>query len=313
MGFEFRPARRENVSLLLGLGGGTGSGKTYTAMRLATGICAAYGRERFCVIDTEAGRAKHYADRFSFDHGDLMPPFRPGNYVEAIHAADKAGYPAIVVDSTSHEWAGDGGVLDWQEDELTRLIRGDEGKRDAMKMLSWQAPKRDHKKMVQDLLQVRAHLILCFRAEPKIEIAKDNGRTVVREKSGLNVGPGGWTMITDKQLPFELTASFMFFAEKPGVPVAIKLQEQHKALFPADRVVDEDSGRRVAEWAQGGVAKGTPAPPANGDWLRRIADAKTKAELLEVGLQLRSATLATATKDMIRASYDSRLQALAGK
>ena len=77
MTFAFRPASREGVSLLLGLVGASGSGKTYTAMELASGIA---GDKPFAVIDTEAGRAKHYADLFKFDHGDLKPPFRPKNY-----------------------------------------------------------------------------------------------------------------------------------------------------------------------------------------------------------------------------------------
>ena len=84
--FTFRPAIRENVGLLIGLIGASGSGKTYTAMRLASGICAG---KPFAVIDTEAGRAKHYADQFKFDHGDLKPPFRPNAYAEAIEASTK--------------------------------------------------------------------------------------------------------------------------------------------------------------------------------------------------------------------------------
>ena len=96
MTFTFRPAARQNVSLLIGLAGSSGSGKTYTAMRLAKGIA---GDKPFCVIDTEAGRAKHYADQFKFDHGDLKPPFSPAAYADAIKAADDAHYPVIVVDS----------------------------------------------------------------------------------------------------------------------------------------------------------------------------------------------------------------------
>ena len=112
MSFTFRPAARENVGLLVGLSGPSGSGKTYTGMRLAAGIA---GDHPFAVIDTEAGRAKHYADQFRFDHGDLTPPFTPERYADAIAAADAAKYAVIVVDSMSHEWAGDGGILDWQE------------------------------------------------------------------------------------------------------------------------------------------------------------------------------------------------------
>src|SRR4029077_19606096 len=128
--------------LLLGLSESSGSGKTYTAMRLAKGIA---GDKAVAVIETEAGRAKHYADQFRFDHGDLHPPFRPDSYAEAIKAADAAGYPVIVVDSMSHEWAGEGGILDWQDTELTRMAGDDYRKREACKMASWIKPKMSHK------------------------------------------------------------------------------------------------------------------------------------------------------------------------
>jgi AAA domain len=134
MNFEFRPAIREAVSLLIGLIGPSGGGKTYTAMRLAKGIC---GDKPFAVIDTEAGRAKHYADIFKFDHGDLKSPFRPSTYADAIRSADEAGYKAVIVDSCSHEWAGEGGILDWQEEELFRMAGDNYSKREACKMAAW--------------------------------------------------------------------------------------------------------------------------------------------------------------------------------
>lgn len=248
MSFTFRPAVRENVGLLIGLAGGTGSGKTYSAMRLASGISAG---KPFAVIDTEAGRAKHYADQFKFDHGDLKPPFRPDAYIDAIIAADKAGYPVIVVDSMSHVWAGDGGILDWQEEELERMSGGDWQKAERVKMASWIKPKMSHKKMVAKLLQVRAHLILCFRAEEKMEMAKRNNKTVIVPKEGPT-GLNGWMPVCEKSLPFELTTSFLLTAEKPGMPLPIKLQEQHKEMFPSNKHIDEDSGKRVLAWAAGG-------------------------------------------------------------
>lgn len=264
MSFSFRPAVRENVGLLIGLAGSSGSGKTFTAMRLATGIA---GDKPFCVIDTEAGRAKHYADQFKFDHGDLAPPFRPERYAEAIQAADKAGYPVIVVDSMSHEWSGDGGVLDWQEDELTRMAGDDWKKREAVKMAAWIKPKMGHKHMVAKLLQVRAHLILCFRAEEKIDMVRgDDGKMKIVPKQGPG-GFKGWLPICEKNLPYELTASLLLTADAPGVPQPIKLQEQHRALFPLDRPITEESGRAIAAWAAGGAA------PADDDALQRLRDA----------------------------------------
>ena len=250
MTYSFRPAIRENVNLLIGIAGGTGSGKTYSAMRMASGIAAG---KPFAVIDTENGRARHYADQFSFDVCDLGAPFRPDNYAEAIIAADKAGYPVIVVDSMSHVWAGDGGVLDWQEEELDRMAGDDWKKREAVKMAAWIKPKMSHKHMVQKMLQVKAHLILCFRAESKIEMVREGGKTVIKAKESLT-GLEGWIPVSEKNLPFELTVSFLMTADNPGYPKPIKLQQQHKTLFPLDKPINEESGRLVASWAIGGAS-----------------------------------------------------------
>lgn len=286
---------RENVGLIIGLAGGTGSGKTYTAMRLASGIA---GDKPFAVIDTEAGRAAHYADQFRFDHGDLKPPFRPQAYTEAIATADAAGYPVIVVDSMSHVWAGDGGVLDWQEEEFQRM-----GGRDAVKMASWIKPKMAHKHMVAKLLQVRAHLILCFRAEEKIDIIKEDGKTKIVPKEGPT-GLNGWMPISEKALPFELTASLLLTANEPGVPKPIKLQEQHRALFPLDRPITEESGRAIAQWAAGG----TKAPAVD-------PLVKLREKSLEGMKAFRAAweSLPAATRDELRPQHFESLKSAAQK
>ena len=255
MTITFRPAVRENVGLIIGLAGASGSGKTFTAMRLAAGIS---GGKPFAVIDTENRRALHYAEQFKFEHAELRAPFRPDAYAEAISAADKAGYPVIVVDSMSHEWSGDGGVLDWQEEEFQRM-----GGRDAVKMAAWIKPKTAHKHMVTKLLQVRAHLILCLRAEEKIDMVKDaNGKLQIVPKQGPG-GFKGWLPICEKNLPYELMASFLLTADAPGVPKPIKLQEQHRALFPLDKPITEESGRLIAQWASGGKAASAAPPPVD--------------------------------------------------
>jgi hypothetical protein len=226
--------------------GCSGSGKTFSAMRLASGIVGP--GNRFAVIDTEARRSLHYADKFQFDMCELHAPFRPASYVEAIKAADAAGYKAIVVDSCSHEWAGEGGILDWQEEELTRMAGDDWKKREACKMAAWIKPKMGHKQMVQRLLQVNATLILCFRAEEKVKMEKDqNNKTVIV--------PIGWQPICSKELPYELTVSILLTPDKAGYPQPLKLQEQHKAMFPLDKPISEESGWLVAEWAAGGEKK----------------------------------------------------------
>lgn len=254
MTINFRPAVRENVGLIIGLAGASGSGKTFTAFRLAAGIA---GDKPFAVIDTENRRALHYADQFKFEHAELRAPFRPEAYAEAIEAADKAGYPVIIVDSMSHEWAGDGGILDWQDEEFKRM-----GGRDNVKMAAWIKPKAAHKHMVTKLLQVRAHLILCMRAEEKIDMIKgDDGKMKIVPKVGP-AGFKGWLPICEKNLPYELTASFLLTADAPGIPKPIKLQDQHRDLFPVDKPITEESGRALAKWAAGGSPGSSPTGSA---------------------------------------------------
>lgn len=269
--YSFRPAIREQVGLILGLVGPSGSGKTMSAMKLAAGVVGP--GNRFAVIDTESRRALHYADMFQFDHCDLHAPFRPDAYAEAITAAAKAGYKAIVVDSMSHEWAGEGGVLDFQEEELQRMAGDDWKKREGCKMAAWIKPKMQHKKMVQRLLQLNVCLILCFRAEEKVKMEKD-------DKNKTVIVPIGWQPICSKELPYELTVSFLLTPERPGFPQPIKLQEQHKALFPLDKPVNEESGRRVAEWAAGGAKPTEPAGWRSKLWSQVQAAGITQEQLV---------------------------------
>ncbi len=68
-------------------------------------------------------------------------------------------------------------------------------------MAAWIKPKLAHKHFVQRLLQIRAHLILCFRAEPKVEMTKEGGKMVVRPKETLT-GKEGFIPVCEKNLPF---------------------------------------------------------------------------------------------------------------
>lgn len=251
MSFEFREAKRRDAALLIAVAGGTGSGKTESALRLATGLS---GGKKFVVIDTERGRALHKADDYSFDHAELNEPFTPEAYGEAIKAADAAGYPVIVIDSGSHEYEGEGGVLDMQADEFARM-----GAKEGARMSSWIEPKRRHKKaFVNPMLRARAHIILCLRAEDKIEILKVDGKTVVRPKQTLT-GLDGWVPICEKRLPFEMSLSFLVTADAPGVPKPIKLEGRFKTLVPLDEPLSEATGERLAAWAAG--TRGTAPKP----------------------------------------------------
>jgi AAA domain len=304
MAFEFRPATRENVGLIIGLSGPSGSGKTYTALRLARGMT---GDTRPAFIDTENNRAKHYADQFHFDHTNLSAPFTSDRYADAIAAAADANYRVIIVDSMSHEHAGEGGMLDQHEDELTRMAGTDPRKRESCSMAAWVKPKMRHKRMMQRLLQNPAHLILCFRAEQKIEMVKrPDGQWVIQPKQSLT-GLDGWIAISEKNLPFELTVSVMLLPDAPGFPHWIKMPEQHRVWFPPDQPITEATGEALAAWAKGAPGAAAAVDPEQ-DWLRKVLAAKTAADLHKVGDALKAAsdTLSAKTVTSLRAAYKAR-------
>jgi AAA domain len=245
MSYSFRPAVREQTKLLLGIAGPSGSGKTFSALTLATGLAGPGGKIGF--IDTEAGRALHYADKFKFDHCELEPPFKPARFREVIQAAEAAKYDVIIIDSFSHEWSGEGGCLDWADAEVARGQKSPS---------NWIVPKAAHKNLVSRLLQARAHLIFCLRAEEKIAIEKvmKDGR----EKTV--VVPIGWKAICEKNFMYEMTVSFVMTPDAPGVGRPEKLQDQHRHIFPDGQRIGVEAGRMLADWASGGAAVSTRMP-----------------------------------------------------
>jgi hypothetical protein len=260
MTVTFRPAKREQIPLLLGVAGGTGSGKTMSALRIARGI--AQGAP-FAFVDTENGRGLHYADAFpEMQHGDLRAPFRPDTYIAAIkdglaHLKDVPKEKrVVVVDSFSHEWSGDGGCLDWK-DELS----GGDDKRSAA---AWAKVKPAHRRMMTQLIGIPSHVIVCLRAEyGKVDIVRKDGKTEFVPKKTL---PGGslndWYPECEKAFPYELTASFLVVADAPGVPIPLKLEQQHRPFVPLDQPLSEQTGKLLAAWAAG--SSGEPNDPVSG-------------------------------------------------
>jgi hypothetical protein len=117
-----------------------------------------------------------------------------------------------------------------------------------------------HKRLMSALLQVRAHVILCLRAEQKVEIVRGPDGKVSVEPRRLLSGFHDWIPVTEKNVLYELTLSVLLTPDKPGVPQPIKVQEQHRALLPAGEPITEKVGQALAAWAQGAPA--APAAPA---------------------------------------------------
>lgn len=178
MPFELHEATRESVKPLIGFYAKSGAGKTHSSLLMMRGLVGPKGR--IVGIDTESRRMSIFADVIpgGFKVIDLDPPFTAERYWDALEVAEKNA-DGIVIDSFSHVWAGEGGLLDQHEAELQRMAGEDWKKREACKMTAWIRPKQAHKRLVERILRLKHPLIVAMRGEEKTHIEKNGGKTEV--------------------------------------------------------------------------------------------------------------------------------------
>lgn len=257
--FVAKPAVLGEVPMLIGLVGPPGGGKTWSALRLATGM----RRLRpgpVVLVDTERGRARKYARNFEFLHVPFDPPFKPTDFLQAVRDQLKLNPAAVIVDSLSDEHEGEGGVIDWH-DAMVEKFKGNEH-------AAWGPPKADRKRMIAGFLQIVTPLIFTFRAREKtVQQAGRNGKREV-----VNIG---WQPVAPMEIVHALDLTCLLPPRAEGVPAwrservgesfIVKLPEYLKPYIQEGRPLSEDMGEAFARWAQGGEAppaldKSEPAP-----------------------------------------------------
>ena len=242
MDTQFTKAVRRSVPMLISLAGVSGSGKTYSALLVASGLAGPNGKVGF--IDTENQRGSLYADSpgvmaalpNGYEIIQLTPPFSPARYIECIQAAEDQGITVLIIDSASHEWEGIDGCCEIAE---KNKLRG---------LPNWSMAKREHKKFMNYLLSTNLHLVFCLRAREKVkivEVVKENG------KKATEVVPIGIQAIAEKSFVFEMLVSLRV-EEETHFAVPIKVPEPLVHLFPGGKLLTREDGERIRKWNEGG-------------------------------------------------------------
>jgi hypothetical protein len=148
---EIRKAQRMKAKLRLGIAAPSGAGKTYSALLMAFGLGGKIG-----LIDTEHGSGHLYAHLGEYDVITIEAPYTVAKYTQAIKTFEDAGYGAIIIDSLSHAWAGDGGLLDKQG---KMADRGDNS------YAAWRKITPEHNALVDAMLQSPSHIIATMRSK----------------------------------------------------------------------------------------------------------------------------------------------------
>lgn len=229
----FKKATKTQAKLRLALMGVAGSGKTYTALKIAAELGG-----RIAVLDTEHGSASKYADIFDFDVSELES-FAPMRYVEAIHAAEDAGYDVLIIDSLSHAWMGKDGALE-MVDRAARRFQGN-------KYAGWGEVTPEQNKMIDAMAASRLHLIVTMRSKMEHVQEKDEktGKTVIRKVGMQPVQRDGLEYEFD--VVGDLDQSNYLTITKTRCS-ALSEMVYHKA------------GKEVADILKAWLVNGTPAP-----------------------------------------------------
>jgi hypothetical protein len=227
----FKKATKAQAKLRAAIFGPSGAGKTYTSLRVATGLGG-----RVAVIDTERGSASKYSDRFEFDVLELDDQSIEG-YVEAIRLAGQEGYAVLVIDSLSHAWQT---LLEEVEKLAKAKYRGNTWS-------AWSEGTPMQRKLVGAILDFPGHVIATMRSKTEWTTVDSNGKKSP-QRVGLAPEQG-------KGVEYDL------LVEISTEHVANVIKDRTGKF--QDKLLDkpgEDFGKQLAAWLADGVAA-APAKP----------------------------------------------------
>jgi hypothetical protein len=243
-----RPATRTSRKGRILLWGKSGSGKTLTSLKLARGLAGPEGT--ICVIDTDFEASTLYADAYRFDIEAVDPPFEPDKLTRILKAVGPR-YDVLVLDTGTHEWAGEGGCLEMRDREALRLKDNS--------WAAWAKVTPAHQPFLEALMRCPAHLIVTLRAKTVTEQTRDEkGKPVV-----LDLGLFPQQRYDGEEFVYGLDISGHLDPEGDGVRLTItttRYGRWHGASFLNP---DEALGAEPATWLNPSVAPPAPRPPSD--------------------------------------------------
>jgi len=225
----FQKATKERAKLRAAIFGPSGAGKTFTSLRLATGIGGP-----IALIDSERRTASKYADRFDFDVCDLgSDEHRIANYVKAIRAAGESGYKVLIIDSLSHAW----------QELLAEIDAIAKAKYRGNTWSAWSDGTPKQKALVDAILDFPGHVIATMRSKTEWTTEKDRNGKDKPVRIGLTPEQG-------KGIEYEFDMLFELSTEH-----ILTVLKDRSGKFQ-DRFIEgpgEDLGAEMAAWLDEGA------------------------------------------------------------
>lgn len=252
---EIRKAERKKAKLRLGIAAPSGAGKTYSALLLAFGLGGKVG-----LIDTEHGSGDLYAHLGDYDIIGIEAPYTVAKYLKAIQAFEQAGYDTIIIDSLSHAWAGDGGLLDKQGKIA------DSGKQNGF--AAWRTITPEHNSLVEAMLRSPCHIIATMRAKQEYVLETNDKGKQMPKKVGM-------APVQREGMEYEFTV--MLDIDMAHVASASK---DRTSLFDGQYFkISPDTGKLLSQWLGTGKAPEVFEDAVFEDNQLAMMDAETLPEL----------------------------------
>jgi hypothetical protein len=287
----FKPAQRKQAKLRLALIGCSGSGKSYSALLLAKGLGG-----KVAVLDTERGSASLYSDICKFDTCELNAPFSPERYVKVIKEAEQAGYTTLIIDSLSHAWAGEGGLLE-MVDNCTASSRSKNAFTEG-----WKKCTPEQNKLMNAILTCNLHIICCLRTKVAYEIQSDGQNRMKPVKLGM-------APIQREGVDYEFTLIFDIDNES-HLSVASK---NRTSLFKGTPfLITENTGKEISNWLNEGVYIDTSKDDTTKqNYLDQISQCETIEEVVDLCKKAKEAFSNDLNfQEILKKSYKERKEAI---
>jgi len=248
MALQLKKARRAKAFLKLGMSAPSGGGKTLSSLILAYGLLKEAHPDwkdeeiwsKIAIVDSENGSGELYvnSDVAGMRIGEynaitVEPPFEVDKYIQAISLCKDAEMEVCIIDSTTHLWSGEGGLLEQQSNAA---------KRTGNSYTAWREITPQLNRFVETMLQTPMHIIATMRSKQEYVVEKDNsGKTNIR-KVGLEPEQR-------KGMEYDFTVFF-------------ELDADHVALGSKDRTslfdgkyfkITPDVGKTLMKWLQSGT------------------------------------------------------------
>jgi hypothetical protein len=260
----FKKAERKQSKLRLAICGCSGSGKSYSSIMIAKGLCSnSSSGSKIAVIDTESGSSELYSHIADYDVAVLTPPFTPQRYIDLIHTAEKAGYSTLIIDSLSHAWQGAGGILEMHDKATTGRTNS---------FAAWGVVTPLHNALVEAILSSPLHIIATMRTKTAYEVVSENGRTKVNK---LGLAP-----VQRENMEYEFTVVFDLLADSHTANVS----KDRTGLFTNQQQFQpsEATGKKLLQWLESGTDQNAESNKLLTNLQSQISSADTLSKLKTV-------------------------------